>query len=335
MAGSSVWDTIANYEAHDIVRKRYKAKHSWEPNAAHAREIAAPFTQARHYYHSAANADRTVKPILLYYGVVSLSRGLVLFLTKTLRDAAIAQSHGLSISNWQSVLAADKPNLADLQIAVNASGSFVEVLRATDNRALLRGGSSAVNHKSSHGQVPQGTVLALGELLGGLPDVADQLRHWVTPQCVPISVDKIAGSPEHTITVPRWPGAHINERLVIDIVGPEYCELLSSDEKAIIVRTTKNGQLSAIITDRVGDHFAGIGDIFLAKRLASGARLAKLGQIFATSYILGMLVRYYPTFWMDFVYQRAGDAAVPTIFKVIDCIQTLYPRLVVDFLEEQ
>jgi len=37
---------------------------------------------------------------------------------------------------------------------------------------------------------------------------------------------------------------------------------------------------------------------------------------------------------MDLVHQRIGDAAVPTVYKVIDCIEILFPRIVVDFLEE-
>jgi hypothetical protein len=329
---TSAWDIIANYESHDIVRARYQAKHAWEPNAGHAREIAAPFTQARHYYSSAAGADRSVKPLLLYYGVLSLSRGLVLFLTRTLREAALAQSHGLSVADWQSVLSLPNPDVADLKIVVNGSGSFVELLRATGNRNLVRGGSSAINHKTSEGPVATGTALTLGELLARLPDVVDQLRRWKTPQCVPFSVTKIEGTPNSTITVPRWPGPHVSDQLVVDIVGPEHCELTSSDDKFVIVRTKNAGTSSGMVTDLVD--LAGIGDLYLARRYPSGVRLGKIGQLFAIAYVLGMVVRYYPTVWMDVTHQRIGDAANPTIFRVIDILETLYPRIVVDFLEE-
>lgn len=332
--GSSAWDTIANYESHDIVRARYKAKHAWEPNAALAREIAAPFIQARHYYASAAEADRTVKPLLLYYGVLNLSRGLVLFLTRKLRDSSLAPSHGLSVTDWQSVLAADKPDVADLRITVNGSGSFVELLRATGNRSLLRGGSSAVNHKSDEGLVPTGTVLGFGELLAGLPDVVEQFRHWKAPRCVPFSVQKINGTPEANITVPRWSGPHVDDKLVIDIVGPDHCDLVSMDDKNIVVRTKKGGTI-AMLTDLVGTNFAGIGDLYLTPRYASGVKLGKISQLFVLSYTLSMMVRYHPAFWMDLVHQRIGDAAVPTLFRVIDCIETRYPQIVVDFLEER
>lgn len=333
-SSKSAWDTIANYESHDIARARYTAKHGWEPNAAHARAIAAPFIQARHYYGSAAVADRAVKPLLLYYGIVSLSRGLVLFLVRKLKEEALAQSHGLSPVEWQTVTAAAKPDLTDLRITVNSSGSFVELLKATDNRSLLRAGSSAVNQKFSYGPVAPGTILTFGELLAGLPDVIDQLRHWKTPLCVPFSAKNIDGSAEADIVVPRWPGPHVDEKLVIAIVGPDYCDLVSCDEKTVVVRTKSGGKTAGIPTDLVGDHFARIGNLYLAQRYSSGANLAKIGQLFAISYVLGMLVRYHPSFWMDLVHQRIGDAAVPTIYKAIDCIETLFPRIVVDFLEE-
>lgn len=332
---NSAWDIIANYEAHDIVRKRYQAKHGRELNPTLGREIAAPFIQARHYYHSAASADRTVKPLLLYYGVVSLSRGLVLFLTRKLRDAALAPRHGLSCLNWQSVLKSDRPDLADLNIKVTTSGSFVELLRATGNRSLLRANSSAVNHKFDQGPVPVGTLLAFGELLAGLPDVIDQFKRWKVPKCVPFSVQNINGTTESIITVPRWPGAYVDDQFVIDIIGPGHCDLVSIDDNNVVIRTKSGGTTSGILTDFVGDHFAGIGDPYLARRYASDVRLGKIAQLFAISYILSMLVRYHPAFWMNLVYQRIGDAAVPTTFKAIDCIETLYPRIVVDFLEEQ
>jgi len=63
------------------------------------------------------------------------------------------------------VLAADKPDLADLKVTVNGSGSFVELLKATHNRRLLRSGSSAVNTKEAEEPVATGSVLTLDDLL--------------------------------------------------------------------------------------------------------------------------------------------------------------------------
>lgn len=330
----SAWDTIANYEASDIVRARYQAKHTWQPNAAHSREISSPFTQARHYFESAKNADKTVKPLLMYYGVTSLSRGLVLFLTRKQRSSQLTPSHGLSILDWQSVLSKSNPNFEDLKITVNSSGSFTDILRATDNRGLLRVGSSAVNHKTSEGIVTKGSIITFGELLTRLPELIGQLQFWQTPLCVPVQVEKISGSQESSITISRWVGAYVKEDLVIDIVGSGHCELVSVDNTCIIVRTKMDGTTSASITDLILTNSLGIGDLYLAKRYDSGAKLGKIAQLFAVSYILGMLVRYFPMSWSDLIHQRIDASALPTIFRVIDCIEILYPQIVVDFLEE-
>jgi hypothetical protein len=331
----AAWDTIANYESHDIVRARYQTKHGLKPSAALAREISAPFIQARRYYSSAANAERTVKPLLLHYGVLSLSRGLVLFLTRKLREASLSQSHGLSVTDWQSVLADDRPDISDLKIKVQRSGSFVELLTATKNTNLLRANSSAVNRKVTGGPVLTGTILELGEILARLPDIIDQFRRWKTPQCITFSKIEADANSNCLVTVPRGPGSYVSEALLIDIFQPENCDIISVDNDKIIIQIRGDIDISYRLTDLVADNFAGIGDIYIMRPSRSGTCFGKIIQLFAISHILSMLVRYYPAFWMDFVNQRIGDAAVPTVFKVIDCIETLYPQIVCDFLEER
>lgn len=327
------WEIIANYESYDLVRQRYHAKHGRTPNAAHAREIAAPFIQARRYYDAAANADRAVKPLLIYYGVVSLSRGLVLFLTRSLRQAALAPGHGLVTKDWPAVLSAPGPDISRLEVAVTAAGSFVELVRATGNRALLRANSSAVNHKITHDPIPADTLFSLGDLLARLPDVLDQLKRWQTPRCVRFSVEKIAGSTEAKIVVPRS-SPYIDENLVTEIVGPGHCKLVTADAKQVVVETTQGGTTNGIITDVISSNFLGIGDLLVGQRYPSGAAINKIGQLFAISYILSMLVRYHPAFWMDLIHQRIGDAALPTIYRALDCLEDLFPKISVDFLED-
>ena len=278
------WDIIANYESSDLVRARYFAKHGRRPNAAHAREITEPFIQGRQYYSSAASADKTVKPLLLYYGVVSLSRGLVLFLTRGFREAALAQSHGLSIRDWQTVLSAAPPDIGELQISVNGSGSFVELLRATGNRSLVRADSNAVNKKFEEGPVALNTAFTLGELLARLPDVLDQFKRWKSPRCVRFKVEQIAGSNESKFTVSRT-DSYVDQELILDIVGRGHCYLVSVDAQNVVVQTKLGGTVSSIVTDFTGGNPFGIGDLFLAQSYAANAKLGKIGQLFAISYI--------------------------------------------------
>lgn len=331
-AQRSPWDEIANFEAHDIVRSRYLHKHHRELNAATAREIAAPFIQARHYYQSAEGADRTVKPLLLYYGVISLSRGLVLYLTGR-REATLSQSHGLSVAHWQSVFSAPNPDFSQLMITASGSGSFGELVNATENRNLLRSNSSGINLKLDLEPVPVGSAFNFGEILAGLPELSDQIRHWIPPRCFAFSHEKSANTDETTLKIPRrYPS--IDERLVVSTIGQGNCRILSCDEKIILAETTNGGKLSADLTDLTLGQFAGVGTLYMAQKYSSGVSLNKITQIFAISYIIGMLVRYYPSTWIDLIHQRIGDSSSPTITSVIYCIEKLFPSLVVDFLQE-
>jgi hypothetical protein len=82
------WDVLRNYESSDLVRSAFKARHGGELTAGKAHEICAAITQARNYMAAARDATSDVRPLLTYYGVLSMCRGLVLFLSHTLRDGA-------------------------------------------------------------------------------------------------------------------------------------------------------------------------------------------------------------------------------------------------------
>jgi hypothetical protein len=158
MNSSKNWATLSNYQSHELVRRDYQRKHGREANAAHTKEICSPFIQAQHYFRAASLADRTVYPLLLYYGVVSLSRGLTLFLSRGIREAALSPSHGLGVRDWQAIFADENPDVANLTIRLSARGTLIELMDATGNRSLLRSNSSAVNVKYGHSYHAGGAI---------------------------------------------------------------------------------------------------------------------------------------------------------------------------------
>ena len=170
---ASEWATLSNYQSHQLVRRDYARKHGREPNAAHTTEICSPFIQAEHYFRSAKEADRTVYPLLLYYGVISLTRGLNLFLSRGLREAALSPAHGLSIRGWQHEFAKGVPDLTNLEIRTNSAGTLIELFHATGARSLLRSNSSAVTVKVQHPFCAMEFGISFGSLLSRLPDISD------------------------------------------------------------------------------------------------------------------------------------------------------------------
>jgi hypothetical protein len=131
------WHELANFESRDLVFDAFKGRHGREPNAAKIYEITASFIQAREYFENAKRAAITVRPLLQYYGVASLTKGLILTLSAAKGAEALKPSHRLEPQNWKATLANGLKSFADLTVIVR-SGTFSELLQATGNRSYLK-----------------------------------------------------------------------------------------------------------------------------------------------------------------------------------------------------
>ena len=119
-----VWDVLRNYESSDLVRSSFKARHGGELTAGKAREICTAVTQARNYMAAGRDSTSDVRPLLTYYGVLSMCRGLILFLSHTLRENGLSEAHGLTVKGWGEELAKDTGDVARLTITLNANGTL-------------------------------------------------------------------------------------------------------------------------------------------------------------------------------------------------------------------
>ena len=72
------WQSLSRFESYDFVARWYQKAHQRKPNAAKVSQINACFIQGREYFSNAASSAMSVKPLLLYYGALSLSRGVIL-----------------------------------------------------------------------------------------------------------------------------------------------------------------------------------------------------------------------------------------------------------------
>lgn len=332
---SKQWETLANYESVELVRRGYQLRHGRVPNTTHAREIAAPISHARAYFRSARNAEQTVKPLLLYYGVISLSRGLILSLGRGRREASLAPSHGLTIKEWQGVLASNNPDFSKLQVAVNGAGTFVELAQVTHNKSLLRGGSSAVTLKYLNPAIPTDAKFTLGDVLARIPPLQSHNMLWRNlTLCSPFSVQPGDG-PEAFV--------HIQKKDKPNVT-PAFCEGLFNGTAFVLENETAdqitfkgpNSQNAFPgITDYISPAMLNIGSLWLTARYPTGLKLSKLVTTFLLAYMLGMLVRYFPAQWTALVRGQIDDAALPTIAAAVEYIEIEYPQLVLDFLSDQ
>ncbi|SOY78705.1 conserved hypothetical protein [Cupriavidus taiwanensis] len=326
------WEALKNYESFELVKNDYFERHGRTPSTAHAREIAAAFAHSRSYFSAAHEAEQTVKPLLLYYGIVSLSRGMTLALSRGLREAALAPAHGLSVKSWNDELSKESPDFSVLSVEVNQTGSFLDLVKATGHRSLLRHNSSGVNYRHHNPPITPSSQYTLGEVLARLPALQDHYRRWqATSACCTFQMQVLHESDEVMFKVLR-PSylPHVtrdfadamfqNSRYSFHSEAPDFFSYLCPNDQKVMPG----------ITD-FASHW-NIGDVWLTRRYPKGSNLSSAATLFLLSYILGMLVRYFPTKWTALVRSQVGDAALPTIAAAIDAIEDEYPRLVLDFM---
>lgn len=317
---------LANYESAELVRLQFKRKHGRSLGAAKAHEVCSAFTQARGYMIAAKNADRMVRPLLSYYGVLSLARGLTLFLSKELRECGLAQAHGLSVDGWGDELSRQNGNIANLRTRLNGHGTLRQLIDATGHQSYLRNNCSAPNLVIDFEKPPQDSFFSLSELMSRIPEVGPVYRRWRDDKNY----------------VPIEPGSYLPDGRRDFRIGRGYtledAQRVLGD--AASERSTENGVLTIALPgdadipslSDVTGHWD-VGDLVAMLRFQSGIELSKISTAFCVSYVLGMLVRYYPAHWIAMLQNRDHDAAVPTLLASLEFVEHEFPRYVVEFLE--
>ena len=128
----SSWHEISRFESNDLVKIWYEKTHGKSPPADKISQINAFFKQGREYFNNAAGADMSVKPLLLYYGVLSLSRGTVLLLDISKKEESLKKKHGLEVVDWGHTLSGGIKNVLELKIKAT-DGTFRELVDVCPN----------------------------------------------------------------------------------------------------------------------------------------------------------------------------------------------------------
>lgn len=71
-----IWQQLLSLEDRDVTQQWFSKLHGRKLNVRRAKEINAAAKQAREYFRNASNSNYSVRPLLTYYGVASLSRAL-------------------------------------------------------------------------------------------------------------------------------------------------------------------------------------------------------------------------------------------------------------------
>ncbi|MGA7669486.1 MAG: YaaC family protein [Nitrolancea sp.] len=349
---SDIWELLATFESRDVVSRLYAERHGRNLKKGKALEIISHMAQGREYFDSARQAGDLVRPLLIYYGVLSLSRGVILFIRDDRRESGLKESHGLREVAWGQELAKGIQAIPALQIELN-SGTFTELVRSTGNCEVYYAVSGSFGEwvpiVGSLGTSDKlvGKVVRLGDVLARIPDLdtiyQQTLRgpRQVFPVVVQISWDQ---NHEPIVAV---------SALSTDDKLPDPTELKDifelSEQTSIQVKDG-NTDFALVPNVELGFHFTNIEQMavglppilmdrshqsFLSAPLPGSMSLNSLALLFIASYATGMLVRYFPTSWMSLIARETGDVALPLIKTISAMVEQRYPLLVLQELEHQ
>ena len=330
-----IWQQLLSLESQDITQRRFEQIHARKLNVRRAREIGAAAKQAREYFRNASNSDYSVRPLLTFYGVTCLSRALLLLLKVNGGEEGLTVGHGIETLGWGDVLsgqtAAGLARLGDLRIRRRA-GLFSDFLTHTNNRISIHVNSGGVDWRLCYDIPESNEEISLTDFLSRIPDlrhdyssISDEARYAAVSE---ITCDSTNGfraklRAEHfSVLKPTY------ETLGYSVASEgDWCILTSSAEKFA-------KELPLFIHTYVHKAFGTIPQLFIAEPFPGDARYSQLCITYMTAYVLGMLVRYYPTHWMSLIQGDRGDSLWPTLNRAQHFVEESYPELVTELISD-
>lgn len=336
-----LWEPLLRFESRDYVTRHYKEKHGRSLNAKRAYEIGSCFTQGREYFASASTASDTVKPLLLYYGVASLSRGVTLLKDRTKNEESLTPRHGLSAVNWAKTLHAGISEVLNLEVRCE-KGGFTEFVTSVGNRqsyTWLHRRKESGRLVEGHFSSDFGTIrllddnssVSLGDLLSREKELATEYRiaagKWgntdlgsvvASDASVRVHLHKIEGSDlESAIKSYRFPET---AKFTIE-ADPRYSKfeticveipVVGEERKKVVpMAAAEKGALSTLV-----------------RPFPNGDKIIDIHRVYLEAYILGMLCRYFPSKWMSLLRSDKGDIARSLVLAAMARIEAKFPLLV-------
>lgn len=326
-------------ESRDITQQWFNRIHSRKLNSRRAKEINASAKQAREFFRNAANSNYSVRPLLTFYGVASLSRALLLLLKRNGGEEGLTAGHGLETVGWRGILSGDMASglkrIGELKIRTRA-GLFSDFVKNTNNRMSIHVNSEAVDWRLSY-DIPQvGIEVSVDDLFCRIPDLRKDYSN-ITKSAKYASINEMTFSKEKGFRVK----VQTNEYSVFKGVyeGFGYAAMIEGDYTILSADfDTFDKELPMFVHTYVHKMFGSIPSLHLTEPFLGGARYSQLSLTHMTAYVLGMLARYFPTHWLALIQGDKGDIMWPTINRAQQFVEISYPELVaemiVDILKE-
>lgn len=327
-----IWQQLLSLESRDITQQWYSKIHRRELNVRRAKEINAAARQSREYFRNANNSNYSVRPLLTYYGVASLSRSLLLLLKREGGEEGLASGHGLKTVDWGEQLSGDPSaglaSLLDLRVQT-CSGLFSDFTRETKNRISIHVRSSTVDWRLNYDVPDVGKQISLGDLFARIPDLFKDYSN-ISSDIRYTSVNEMSFDQQNGFKAKvrhhfeTFKNTYQNMGYKIDT--QDQWSTLTCDA------ATFEQNLPLFVHSYVQKSFGSIPNLHIAEPFHSKFSYSQLCLTFLVAYFLGMLARYFPTHWISLIHGDKGDALWPTINRAQQFVENSYPELVIEMI---
>lgn len=104
MNKTEIAQQLLQLENRDIVQKWFSKIHNRKLSSIRTKEINSAAKQSSEFLKNATLANYTVRPLLTFYGISTLSKALILLLKPNSGENSLTAGHGLQTINWSNTL---------------------------------------------------------------------------------------------------------------------------------------------------------------------------------------------------------------------------------------
>lgn len=335
MTNSEIKQFFLKLENRDIVKIWYRKIHNRELSLGRIIEINSSAKQFSEFFRNAEKSSNIVKPLLLFYGITSLSKSLILLLKKNGGEETLKNGHGLHITNWNNILHTQNfsdglRNIGNLEIEIQ-NGLFYEFIRTTNNKTLVHLNGSEVDFALSYDLPNLGNRYTLREFISRIPDFNKDINDLnINPQYATM----------HSLTYSEGIGFNLSLfKCNIDLENYLYRKnfIKTSYNEANNISTYNTYSIETnpfVLHEYINKTLGAIPNPNLVIPFNNNQCLSELCMVYIISYYLGMLVRYYPTHWTALVQGYNGDIYWPILNRAIRYTEYVFPELIVEFIQK-
>jgi hypothetical protein len=341
------WERLSLYESRDLLSRFFQKRHGRQLAAEKAYEIIAHLAQGRGFFASAQQSSELARPLLLYYGVYALSRGLILFLDARMREASLPPSHGIDAEGWQNNLSRGIDQLPDLPLKITG-GTFAVLSRATKNveRCLIHTApKSAPPHyplsRIGTTTLNTPTTINVKMVLERVPDLNNIFATTFSssPKSYPAIVFFLSEVTQTDIQILETQLGLPDIDYIRSVFAVPADEPLSILDEAWPYKVKnihyriKHASMSELLAKLPPVKSDRDGNTYVVEPFPDGLDLSTLSLLYLIAYSMGMLARYYPSKWLSLLNSSKGDFAFPLMKAATTVVEDRFPQLVLQEME--